>query len=113
MDSDITIPPDASLIIFRIMQEALTNIARHSGATTVKIMLSRKGDNINFSISDNGIGITEDKINSKKSFGIISMKERSASLGGTFKISREDDHFTVINLIFPTSNKVTNENSDL
>jgi PAS domain S-box-containing protein len=113
MDSDITIPPDASLIIFRIMQEALTNIARHSGATTVKIMLTRKGDNINFSISDNGIGITEDKINSKKSFGIISMKERSASLGGTFKISREDDHFTVINLIFPISNKVTNENSDL
>lgn len=105
MDSDITIAPDASLIIFRIMQEALTNIARHSGATSVKIRLNRKGDNISFSVSDNGTGITEEKINSKKSFGILSMKERSASLGGTFKIYREDNCFTVINLIFPLSKK--------
>jgi two-component system sensor histidine kinase UhpB len=113
MDSRITIAPDASLIIFRIMQEALTNIARHSGANSVKISLTRKGDYINFSVSDNGIGMTEEKINSKKSFGILSMKERSASLGGTFKIYREDNHFTVINLIFPLSNKVSNENTDL
>ena len=62
MDSDIIIAPDASLIIFRIMQEALTNIARYSGATSVKIMLYKNGDNIDFSISDNGIGITEDKL---------------------------------------------------
>jgi signal transduction histidine kinase len=95
------------------MQEALTNIARYSEATTVKITLSRKGDNIDFSISDNGIGITEDKIYSKKSFGIISMKERAASLGGTLEIYREDNRFTVINLIFPLNNKGTNENSDL
>ncbi len=113
MDSNVNIPPDDSLIIFRIMQEALTNIARHSKATTVKIRLIKEGDNINLSISDNGIGITEDKINSKKSFGFISMKERATSLGGTLKISREDNHFTVIDLIFPLNNKVTNENSDL
>jgi PAS domain S-box-containing protein len=113
MDSDITIAPEASLIIFRIMQEALTNIARYSEATSVKIMLSKKGDNIDFSISDNGIGITEDKLYSKNSFGIISMKERAASLGGTLKIYREDNHFTVINLIFPLNNKGTDENSNL
>jgi signal transduction histidine kinase len=95
------------------MQESLTNIARYSEATTVKITLSRKGGNIDFSISDNGIGMTEDKIYSKKSFGIISMKERAASLGGTLKIYREDNRFTVINLIFPLNNKGTNENSDL
>ncbi len=113
LDSDITIAPDVSLILFRIMQESLTNIARYSEATTVKITLSRKGGNIDFSISDNGIGMTEDKIYSKKSFGIISMKERAASLGGTLKIYREDNRFTVINLIFPLNNKGTNENSDL
>jgi two-component system sensor histidine kinase UhpB len=113
IESDIIITPEASLIIFRIMQEALTNIARYSEATTVKIRLSKKGDNIDFSISDNGIGITEDKINTKKSFGIISMKERAASLGGTLKISREDNNFTVINLIFPLNNNGTDENPDL
>jgi len=113
MDGDIKITPETSLIIFRIMQEALTNIARYSGATTVKIMLYKNGDNIDFSISDNGVGIPEDKLLSKKSFGIISMKERAASLGGTLEIYREDNRFTVINLIFPFKNKSTDENSDL
>jgi signal transduction histidine kinase len=113
MDSNITISPEASLIIFRIMQEALTNIARYAGATIVKIMLIKKGDNIDFSISDNGIGIAEDKVLSKNSFGIISMKERAASLGGTLKIYREDNRFTVIKLFFPLKNRGTDENSDL
>jgi len=113
MDSTIIIAPEASLIIFRIMQEALTNIARYAEATSVKIVLSKKGDNIDFSISDNGIGIAEDKVLSKNSFGIISMKERAASLGGALKIYREDNRFTVVNLIIPFKNKGTNENSDL
>jgi two-component system sensor histidine kinase UhpB len=113
VDSDIKIAPDTSLIIFRIMQEALTNVARYSKASIVKIMLSKSGENIDFSISDNGIGITEDKLLSNKSFGIISMKERAASLGGILKIYREDNRFTVINLVFPIENKETGENSDL
>jgi len=113
MDCDIIIAPETSLIIFRIMQEALTNIARYSGATSVKIMLYKNGDNIDFSISDNGVGIPEDKLLSKNSFGIISMKERAASLGGTLEIYREDNRFTVINLIFPFKNRGTDENSDL
>lgn len=113
LDSDIIITPEASLIIFRIMQEALTNIARYSGANSVKITLSKKMKNIDFSISDDGTGIPEDKLISKNSFGIISMKERAASLGGTLKIYREDNRFTVINLVFPLKNKGTNENPDM
>lgn len=112
-DSDITISPEASLIIFRIMQEALTNVARYSKASTVKIILSRVDNNIDFSISDNGIGVPEEKLISKNSFGIISMRERAASLGGTLNIYREDNRFTVINLIFPFNNIGTNENPDM
>lgn len=111
--SDITISSEASLIIFRIMQEALTNIARYSKASTVKIMLGRVDNNIDFSISDNGIGIPEEKLASKNSFGIISMRERADSLGGTLNIYRADNRFTVINLIFPFINKGTNENPDM
>jgi two-component system sensor histidine kinase UhpB len=109
---DVKIPSDDSLIIFRILQEALTNIARYSGATTAKIMLGKKGRNIVFSISDNGVGITEDKLNSGQSFGIIGMKERAAALGGTLKIFRDDNQFTVVSLIFPLK-QMTDENSDL
>jgi PAS domain S-box-containing protein len=80
IESGAVVGPEASLIIFRIMQEALTNIARHSKASSVHIILSKTGSFVNFSISDNGIGISEKEINSKKSFGIISMRERAASL---------------------------------
>ena len=112
MNCDAKLSSDDSLIIFRIMQEALTNIARYSGGTTAKITLGKKGRNIVFSISDNGVGITEDKINSSKSFGIIGMKERAASLGGTLKIYRDDNRFTVVSLTFPLK-KTIDENSDM
>jgi two-component system sensor histidine kinase UhpB len=101
IDSPIAINPHASLIVFRIMQESLTNIARHSGANRVEIGLTQTNDAINLSIYDNGSGITEDELKSKKSFGIISMKERTASLGGTIDIYRKNDHGTVIKLILP------------
>jgi len=113
IDSSLVLAPDVALILFRIMQEALTNIARHSKASTVVIKLFKSRDKVNFSISDNGIGITEDNINSTKSFGIINMKERAASLGGILEIYREDGRFTIINLVFSLSNKGTNENSDM
>lgn len=101
LDSTFPISPDASLIVFRIMQESLTNIARHSKATRVEISLNIKNDTIYFSISDNGIGITENEINSRKSFGLIGMKERAASLGGTLKINQKNGKGTEIMLIFP------------
>jgi len=112
MDSGIAISTDASLNIFRIVQESLTNIARHSRATRVDIGLAKDGDYLNFRISDNGIGISDDEIKSKKSFGIISMKERAASLGGTLDIYRENESGTVIMLILPLDIG-TYENSDL
>jgi len=103
VDSGISVSPKASLNIFRIMQESLTNIARHSKATRVIIGLRKSAESICFMISDNGIGIKEHEKISKKSFGIISMKERAASLGGTFDIFQEKGSGTVINLILPLS----------
>jgi signal transduction histidine kinase len=101
MDSSIELSPDASLIVFRIMQESLTNVARHSKATRVDIVLSKSEENILLSITDNGIGISEKQRNAKDSFGLISMKERSASLHGTFDISNSNGSGTVIKLWIP------------
>ena len=105
LDFDITISPDHSLTLFRIMQESLTNIARHSGATHVEVSLSEIEESVHFRIADNGIGITGEEIKSKKSFGIMSMKERAASLGGSFEIYSENDNGTVIKLtLLPDKN---------
>ncbi|MBW8332057.1 MAG: PAS domain S-box protein [Prolixibacteraceae bacterium] len=101
IESGIPISNDDALPLFRIMQESLTNIARHAQATHIEILLCQQGDFIQFEVTDNGVGITEAKINSKKSFGIMSMKERTASLGGTFKISRRDKFGSKIEILFP------------
>ncbi len=105
MDKVDGISAGDSLIIFRILQESLTNIARHSRAVKVAIALGIKEDFINLWISDDGIGITEKQRNSKQSFGLISMKERAASLGGTFDISSENSKGTLIRLLIPVKNK--------
>jgi len=106
LNHTIEISPDASLTVFRIMQESLTNIARHSKATHVDIKFEETDGQINFRISDNGIGITEDEIKSKKSFGLIGMKERAASLGGTIEISYKKDIGTTILLTFPVKSEL-------
>jgi PAS domain S-box-containing protein len=105
INAGILIPPDDSLIVFRIMQESLTNISRHAKASKIEIKLSKNGDYIELSISDNGIGITESEIKSKKSFGIIGMMERAASLGGNFNIYNKNGYGTVTKLLFPIKNK--------
>jgi signal transduction histidine kinase len=83
------------------MQESLTNIVRHSRALQVEIILSKNEETVYFSISDNGIGITEAQLRSKKSFGLMIMKERAISLKGTFEIYKKNDRGTVINLTLP------------
>ncbi len=99
LDLDISISPDTSLTLFRIVQESLTNIARHSNATKAEISIGMADGTIELNISDNGKGITPEEIESKKSFGIMSMKERASSVGGSFNIYSEAGHGTSIKII--------------
>jgi PAS domain S-box-containing protein len=113
MDSEIPLPSDDSLTVFRILQESLTNIARHSGATQVEISFSNDKGIIHFKISDNGIGIKEEGLNSKKSFGIIGIKERAISLAGSCNIYSNNGEGTVIHLTFPLNKKWNYEGFNL
>jgi signal transduction histidine kinase len=103
MDIDYTldISEEAALSIFRILQESLTNIGRHSKASRVEIIVKKVNESFHFVISDNGIGITEEQINSQKSFGIIIMKERVNAMGGTFIISSKNKTGTRIDISIP------------
>jgi two-component system sensor histidine kinase UhpB len=105
MEKGIIIPPETSLNLFRIMQESLTNISRHSKATQIEIGLYKTEESVSFSISDNGTGITENKLHDKTSFGIMGMRERTLSLGGTFEIYGTNNHGTTIKLNIPLINK--------
>jgi signal transduction histidine kinase len=72
--------------IFRIIQESLTNVARHSGANEVKVMAEKNDKVLKVIISDNGRGIMEDEIKNTKSLGLLGIRERAYSEGGTLEI---------------------------
>lgn len=106
MDSNIEISSDVSIVIFRIMQESLTNIARHANASQIDIQLNKKDNSINLVIADNGRGIKKSELQSKKAFGIIGMKERADSIGGTLDIYKNSEGGTTLKLKFPLQNKI-------
>ena len=84
---EIKIDNRISITMFRILQEALTNIAKHSKATQIEVSLKSNPEWLYLSIHDNGTGITRRRINNPKSFGLKGMKERAISYGGILKIS--------------------------
>ncbi len=73
-------------MIFRIFQETLTNIIRHSGASEVDIILITENSDLILEVSDNGIGIDETMIESSSSIGLLGMRERVHSYGGEIEI---------------------------
>ena len=93
----IILNQDYSIALFRIFQESLTNIARHAGATKVKITLKKDSCQLVLNMSDNGKGITEKQISNPDSFGLIGMQERVYFMQGEFKIiGRRNKGTTVI-----------------
>jgi two-component system sensor histidine kinase UhpB len=84
---DFTVKPALSTAIFRIFQEIMTNISRHSRAGRVTIFLRKKNHQFQMRVRDDGIGIREEDLNSKRSFGIIGIQERVKLQKGIVKIT--------------------------
>lgn len=82
----ITLSPDKSTALFRILQEALTNISQHAGAKQVKVSLRKGKGEVSMAIVDDGRGITDEEINAPESLGLLGMRERAESIGGSFSI---------------------------
>jgi two-component system sensor histidine kinase UhpB len=92
---------DTSLALFRIAQEALTNVAKHAHASLVVMRLRRERGNILLDIRDNGRGISAADMLKPKSFGLRGIRERVLSLGGEFSIDPVDNGGTHIYLRVP------------
>lgn len=76
-----------SIAVYRIFQEALTNIARHAEATQVEISLSKNGGDFLLRVSDNGIGISQQQLTALSSIGLVGMRERASLAGGEVRFS--------------------------
>jgi PAS domain S-box-containing protein len=95
--------PEVELTVFRIVQEGLTNIHRHSQSETASIKLMRRSGNVVLEISDTGKGMSETRFdpNKRSGVGIASMKERAKKLNGSFEIQSHPNRGVTIRLSFP------------
>jgi PAS domain S-box-containing protein len=85
-ESELKLPEPVATCIFRLYQEALTNITRYAGATKVSVSLGIINAHLNFTVEDNGQGFDTSLLQSTKSFGILGMKERVISVKGDFRL---------------------------
>lgn len=91
----------AATTIYRLVQESLNNVAKHAEATQVEVRLTSRTDALLITVSDNGKGISLDAERKCGSFGLISMRERIAVLGGTFNVSRNAIGGTLVSASMP------------
>jgi len=80
--NDNVVGPDCASALYRIVQEALTNVARHSGATRVEVRIEGSDARVEAELRDNGRGITEAEVNSLSTLGLVGVRERAYALGG-------------------------------
>jgi signal transduction histidine kinase len=98
---EMNINQEISTDMFRIFQETLTNITRHSGATRVMVRLDQRDDALELQVHDNGCGITSKEINDPKSFGLIGMRERAQYWRGIVTIEGKAGLGTIVTVRFP------------
>jgi len=80
--------PMQAIAVFRIVQEALNNIAKYAKASQVIVHLAREGDKLSLEITDDGIGIEPDAVSKPRSHGLLGMRERALLLGGSLQVKR-------------------------
>ncbi len=98
---EVELERHAATALFRIFQEALANVASHSGATEVLIRLWTDGAILILEVKDNGRGITEAQLSGKESLGLMSMRERALVFGGSVQVRGESGKGTTVTLRVP------------
>jgi PAS domain S-box-containing protein len=102
---DMIIDATRSTALFRIFQEALTNVVRHAEATRVDVRLLQSSGEVELEVFDNGRGISEDELRDEKSFGIMGIRERVHTLGGTVTIRVDRKGGTRVHVKIPTEER--------
>ncbi len=106
-ESPLDLKEEVSTAMFRIFQEALANVARHSQATEVQINLRRQGEDLVLIVRDNGRGITTEDLDNPRSLGLLGMSERAALLNSGITFARAPEGGTVVTLRVPESTNDT------
>ncbi|HEX7797700.1 MAG TPA: PAS domain-containing protein [Vicinamibacterales bacterium] len=100
-----TLSSEQQTALFRIFQEAMTNIVRHAHASAVHVTLTERDERFEMSIRDNGRGITEAERDDPSAIGLLGMRERTALMGGIFRITGRKGKGTVVSIEVPVAAK--------
>jgi len=103
----LTLSAEQSTMLFRIVQESLTNVVRHAGASHVCIQVTRQDGVLDINIKDNGTGISNDRLLNRDSWGILGMMERARNFGGQLTITGTEQQGTAVSLRLPLETQTT------
>ena len=100
-EPDIDVDAKLATVFFRVLQESLTNVARHSGANRVQIVLERSDVDMRLRVCDNGTGFDASAAQGTKTFGLLGMRERAGMIGGSLTIDSQPGGGTSIEMLIP------------
>ena len=98
---DTKVGREQATALFRIVQEALTNILRHAQATSVAILIEEEAKELILEVKDNGRGITKDESSGSQSLGLVGMRERAQLVGGRLTLTGGAGKGTVLTVRVP------------
>jgi len=105
VQDDVVIDGERATALFRILQETLTNVARHANATRVNVRLAREEGSLILEVHDDGKGISDEELSAGGSLGILGMRERALLLGGELAISGAPGEGTTIKVRIPETRR--------
>lgn len=111
-DIDDAFPEDTRINLYRIVQEGLNNVVKHSGATRAEVRILRNPREVTLTIRDNGRGITEKPLSTipgQGGFGMTSMRERITLLNGSFQVESSMTTGTLLTIMLPVIQRSPNE----
>lgn len=100
-DDDLVLPSAPSIALYRVTQEALTNIGKYAQAKNVAVSLRRRGDSWVLRIADDGVGLDPARAQHSGGYGLLTMRERVRALGGDFSIHGRPGEGTVVEVTLP------------
>jgi signal transduction histidine kinase len=98
---ELLLTPEASIAVFRIVQEALTNILKHARAQTIEICIEKQGQWLLVRVRDDGVGLPLERLRAPRSHGLAAMRHRAAGLGGQWQVHRPAGGGTEIEVRLP------------
>jgi two-component system sensor kinase len=102
-DHALRLTKDAETAIYRIVQESLTNVARHAKASNVFITMTQTENGFSLTVRDDGIGLAPGSARKGKSFGLLGMKERVHVFGGAIYMASHADGGTCVEVMLPAN----------